>query len=60
MFYSFSADSVQFGWRDPATASRQSYYDPMGVTHFADGLRAGQSELLKFCNSDQLDLMPYV
>ena len=44
MFYSFSADSVQFGWRDPATASRQSYYDPMGVTHFADGLRADQSE----------------
>ena len=54
---SFSADSVQFGWRDPL-GSRRTYYGPIGALHFADGLRADQSENIHFNNSDQLDLMP--
>ena len=54
---SFSADSVQFGWRDPL-GSRRTYYRPIGALYFADGLRAGQSEAIYFNHSDQLDLMP--
>ena len=38
---SFSADFVQFGWRDPL-GSRRSYYSPIGALQFADSPKADQ------------------